>query len=226
LTEFINLTTYVILPQTPNIRSEINEQFKEVISELNGFGFYNLPNLSMGLFTEPDRLEQVTQSFRESLTASSEIEVDKAIESLFYWLAYSQNNQIPELPSDLIDNLVVRVCIRRQPGLYSAIKWMSNITSKMPDLLTQDHLTSIELGLKYLLLEIKFPSFENLEMTLQNNPLIPVLERREYRQLSSRLAHYLYRLYVQKGKKIPAILVEWKSISEKDVLPEVRKVWQ
>jgi SIR2-like domain len=226
LTEFINLTAYVILPQTPNIRSEINEQFKEVISELNGFGFYNLPNLSMGLFTEPDRLEQVTQSFRESLTASSEIEVDKAIESLFYWLAYSQNNQIPEPPSDLIDNLVVRVCIRRQPGLYSAIKWMSNIISKMPDLLTQDHLTSIELGLKYLLLETKFPSFENLEMTLQNNPLIPVLERREYRQLSSRLAHYLYRLYVQKGKKIPAILVEWKSISEKDVLPEVRKVWQ
>jgi hypothetical protein len=226
LTEFINLTAYVILPHTLDIQTELNNRFKEVISELNEFGFYNLPNLSMSLFVEPNRLEKVAQFFRESLTASSEIEVDKAIESLFYWLAYSQGNQIPKPPSDLIDDLVIRVCIRRQPGLYSAIKWISNIISEMPNLLTQDHLASIELGLKYLLLETKFPNFEDLEMTLQSNALIPVLELRDYRQLSSRLAHLLYLLYEKQGKELPAILVEWKSISEKDVLPEVRKIWQ
>jgi SIR2-like domain len=226
ISDLINLIAYVILPRVSDVKQELKNQINETISELDGFGFYNLPNLSMGLFIEPTNSEKVAQIFRERLTASSEIEVDKAIESLFYWLAYSRNDQIPKPPSDLIDDLVSRVNVRRQPGLYSAIKWVSNIVSEMPELLTQYHLDSFVLGLKYLLLETKFPDFADLETALQSKPLIPVLERRDYRQVATKLVCRLYHLYENQNKDLPPILLEWKNISENDVLPEVRKIWQ
>lgn len=63
-------------------------------------------------------------------------------------------------------------------------------------------------------------------INVDGNPLIRFEERPEYRRLVSRLAHFLYFFYEKQNKEIPSILVRWKNVSENDVLPEIRQVWQ
>jgi SIR2-like domain len=226
LNQLIQTLAYVILPKITEVSEDCRVEVNALISSLKVAGICVLPASIMSLFIEPENLEQVSLELRNGLASTKQDEVDKAIESLFYWLAYSRSCSLSEPPSDLLNELVNRVFVRRQPGLGSAIGWLANLIKEMPEILNARHYDSLLLALEYLLKETELPSLEDLEMTVESNPLIRFEERPEYRRLASRLAHRLYFFYEKQGKELPSILVEWKSISEKDVLPEVRKVWQ
>ena len=226
LNQLIDTLAYVILPRITEVSEDYKIEINALISDLEIAGICVFPVSIMTLFIEPENLELVSIKLRTGLASTKQDEVDKAIESLFYWLAYSRKYSLSELPSDLLDELVNRVFVRRQPGLGSAIGWLANLIKEMPEILNARHYDSLLLALEYLFKETELPSLQDLEMTIESNPLIRFEERPKYRQLASRLAYRLYLFYENQGKKLPSILVEWKSISEKDVLPEVRKVWQ
>jgi hypothetical protein len=226
LNQLIETLAYVIFPRIVEFSEDHKIEVKALISDLEAAGIYILPASTMALFIEPKNLEQVSLKLRASLASTKQDEVDKASQSLFCWLGYARNHSLPEPPSDLLDELVNRIFVRRQPGLGSSINWLANLIKEMPEILNAGHYDSLLLALEYLLKETELPSLQDLEMTIESNPLIRFEERPEYRRLASRLAHCLYFFYEKQSKELPSILVEWKSISEKDVLPEVRKVWQ
>jgi hypothetical protein len=226
LNQLIDTLAYVIFPRITEVPKDCKIEVNALISDLEAAGICVFPASIMTLFIEPEHLKPVSLKLRTGLASTKQDEVDKAIESLFYWLAYSRKYLLPESPSDLLDELVNRVFVRRQPGLGSAIGWLANLIKEMPEILNAEQYDSVLLALEYLLKETELPNLEDLEMTIESNPLIRFEERPEYRRLASRLAHRLYLFYEKQGKELPSILVEWKSFSEKDVLPEVRKVWQ
>jgi SIR2-like domain len=226
LNQLIQSLAYVILPKIAEMPEDCKIEVNALISDLEAAGICILPASIMTLFIEPENLKLVSLKLRTGLALTKQDEVEKAIESLFYWLAYSRKYSLPESPSDLLNELVNRVFVRRQPGLGSAIGWLANLIKEMPEILNAEQYDSVLLALEYLLKETELPSLQDLEMNIESNPLIRFEERPEYRRLASRLTHRLYLFYEKQGKELPAILVEWKNISEKDVLPEVRKVWQ
>lgn len=226
LNQLIDTLAYVILPRITEVPEDCKIEVNALISDLEAAGICIFPVSTMALFIEPENLELVSLKLRTGLASTNKDEVDKAIESLFYWLAYSRKYLLPESPSDLLNELVNRVFVRRQPGLGSAIGWLTNLIKEIPEVLNTGHFNSLLLALEYLLKETELPSLQDLEMTIESNPLIRFEERPKYRQLASRLAYRLYLFYEKQGNELPSILVEWKSISETDILPEVRKVWQ
>jgi hypothetical protein len=226
LNQLIDTLAYVILPRITEVPKDCKIEVSSLISDLEELGICVLPASVMFLFIEPENLELASLKLRTVLASTKQDEIDKAIESLFYWFAYSRSYSLSEPPSDLLDELVNRIFVRRQPGLGSAIGWLVNLMKEMPEILDAEQCNSVLLALEYLLKETELPSLQDLEMTVEGNPLIRFEERPKYRLLASRLAHRLYLFYEKQGKALPSILVEWKSISEKDVLPEVLKVWQ
>jgi hypothetical protein len=226
LNQLIETLAYIIFPRITDFSEKHKVEVKSLISNLEAAGICILPAATMTLFVEPENLEQVSLKLRNSLASTRQDEVDKAIQSLFYWIGYARHHSLPEPPPDLLNELVNRVFVRRQPGLSSAIGWLANLIKEMPEIFNAAHYDSLQLALEYLLTETELPSLQELEMTIERNPLIRFEERPEYRRLASRLAHRLYSFYEKQNKEIPSILVKWKNISENDVLPEVRKVRQ
>jgi hypothetical protein len=226
LNQLIETIAYVIFPRITELSEDRKVELKVLVSDLEAAGICIIPTSVMTLFVEPENLEQVSLKLRASLASTRQDEVNKASQSLFYWLGYALNHSLPEPPHDLLNELVNRVFVRRQPGLSSAIGWLANLIKEMPEILNAGHYDSLQLALEYLLKETELPSLQELEMTIESNPLICFEERSEYRRLASRLAHRLYSFYEKQNKEIPSILVKWKNISENDVLPEVRQVWQ
>jgi hypothetical protein len=226
LNQLIDTLAYVILPRITEVTEDCKIEVNALISDLETAGICVFPASIMALFIEPENLELVSHKLRTGLASAKQDEVDKAIESLFYWLAYSRKYSLPESPSDLLNELVNRVFVRRQPGLGSAIGGLTNLIKEIPEILNIGHYNSLLLALEYLLKETELPSLQDLEMTIESNPLIRFEERPKYRRLASRLAHRLYLFYKNQSKDLPSILVDWKNISENDVLPEVRKIWQ
>lgn len=226
LSRLIEVISYVILPRLRSDEDQFKISILNMVKELNDSNFNIVEAMPMMLFVQPDHLEQVSQKMRDSLVSVNENEIQKADLSLFHWLAYSSTYNIPKPPPDLLDILVNRAVTRRQPGLRTALDWLSNILKEMPEQLNDEQLDSLFLSLKYLLKEANLPTLFEFEMELSTKSLIDTNDRPECQEICSRLAFRLYKLLLQKGKDIPEVLTQWKNFSENSVLPEVRKVWQ
>jgi hypothetical protein len=182
--------------------------------------------LPMMLFIHADKIDEVNRRMRSSLASTKKNEIQKTDCSLFYWLSYSNINSIPKPSSDLLDIFLERVVNRHQPGLDTALSWLSEILKELPDLLNNEQMNSLYLALKYLLEDTTLPTLQDIEMQFLSKSLIIVNERPEYQKLCSQIAYYLYIKLTKEKKDIPDILTQWKTFSESSVLPEVRKIWQ
>jgi SIR2-like domain len=226
VSKLIEVVSYIVLPRLGNSDDQVEAGIKNLIQDLDNIGFRVIAAMPMTLFILPDDFDQVSQQMREALTSISMDEIQEADLSLFYWLAYSCNHNIPKPPPDLLDILVNRVVTRRQPGLRTALGWLFNILKEMPEQLSDEQLDSLCLALKYLLKEANLPTLFEFEIEFSTKSLIDTSDRPEYQRICSQLACRLHKLFLQKGRDIPEILIQWRNFSENSVLPEVRKIWQ
>jgi hypothetical protein len=220
------------LPQISYVTEGIKGQARQLVQDLQNFGFMALPLYPMGLYLDPDvdhsSISKISQKLRIGLASSTPEELEWATNALIYWLAFSHRHDLPTPSPDLLGELVTRVFTRRQPGLNFSLNSINSLMDMMPELFSSEHLDKLCIGLEYLLKETKFPCFEELKILLghQQLPLIPTSERRLYRQYCSCLANHIYHLLKDNGRNIPEILIAWKNDSEIDILPEVRKIWE
>jgi hypothetical protein len=226
VSKLVEVISYIVLPRLSNNDDQVKEGIRKLIQDLDNAGFCVITAMPMTLFILPDNFDQVSQRMREALTSISIDEIQEADLSLFYWLAYSCTHNIPKPPPDLLDILVNRVVTRRQPGLRTALGWLSNILKEMPEQLSDEQLDTLCLALNYLLKETNLPTVFEFEIELPTKSLIATSDRPEYQRICSQLAFRLRELFLQQGKDIPGILEKWKEFSEESVLPEVRKIWQ
>ncbi len=219
----------VIIPRLKESNTEIKEMAKTLISELDEAGISVLSLLSITLFIEPDNaIDRIAKKIRLGLSSLNSEEIDNAILGIENWLTCSQQKQIPEPPSDLLNDLVNKIVHRRQPRLNFAINRLANIIRMFPNLLEENQMQSLLIGLEYLLQETKLPdNWQEWKFLNQDiNSIIEIEDRPEYMRLTAYLAWQLYQLFGNQEKEIPKILIDWKKDCLNSVLPEVRKVWE
>ncbi len=219
----------VIIPRLKESNTEIKEIARTLISELDEAGISVLSILPITLFVEPEKaIDRIAKKIRLGLSSLNSEEIDNAILGIENWLTCSQQQQIPEPPSDLLNDLVNKIVHRRQPRLNFAINRLANIIIMFPNILEENQMQSLLIGLEYLLQETKLPdNWQEWKFFNQDiNSIIEVEDRPEYMRLTAYLSLQLYLIFENKEKEIPKILTDWKKDCLNSVLPEVKKVWE
>ena len=177
------------------------------------------------LFVDPARYDSVATRLRIGLNSTDTNEVVDCIEGLIRWFLYAQKDLLPMPPDHLVQELVIMVATRRQPGLELAMQKLSLILERAPHQLTEDMVRSACIGLEYLKKETELPTDLDKEVNSGSRPMIPIDRRPDCRKDAAGLAYALYKHLSEKNREIPQILVEWRNLSRSDPLPEVRRAW-
>ena len=135
-----------------------------------------------------------------------------------HWIIYEQIGIAPEIPNILVDNWINKVYSRRQPKLDNLLGDIGDCILYVPNVLNEMHWNYVLEGLEYLI-EERYKGF-NKESEFQ---LFPKSSYAIYRELCVRLAGVAYKVFQEKKKGTPDILIKWQKICETDSLPEVRR---
>jgi hypothetical protein len=223
------LIAKVILPRSVDSEDEVKSSIKNFISDLETLGVLTLSLLPTALFIDPKNYDTVAQKLRFTLNSTEQDNIADSIDGLYLWFFYSARGSIPAPPNDLLNELVNRVLIRRQPGLDSVMQCLAAILKDLPQLFTDTQLEkeNMCIALQYLLQDTELPNQLERDTLERGNMVIAVNARPKYRELAAEIAYRLHQLYTQTPEKaMPDILTKWREICQNDPLPEVRKVWK
>lgn len=216
----------VILPRLKNIKldSDFQDVMQNMFVELDDKGFLSKTTLPSLLFIDFEKFsyEKIAKTIRIGLVSTKKEEVVESIYGILNWILFSQTCNLASSPKDLFNEIINRILSRSVYGLDAAIDSILVLLQRYPSMFEPMHINSLILSLEYLLKETELPDSEELEIAGE----AIYHERPEYRRLASQLAYHLYSLLEKQGINIPEVLNDWKNISETDVLPEVREIWQ
>lgn len=221
----VQLVADVILPRLADSDDKTKTLAGRLLLDMEQSDFCVLSALPMTLFIDLNSYDEIAQKLRYGLSSTKEEEVHGSTLGIFNWLVHASRQCIRTPPDDLLNDLVNKVVIRRQPGLDSAIKRLSVIARRLPDLLDESQMTSLCLALEHLIKETELPERRDIESISDLPTPITVNERPEYRKLAAELAYRIFNQFTSTNKDIPQILIEWKEICQNDPFPDVRKVW-
>ena len=222
----VELMADVILPRLADANKETKALAGRLLSDMEQSGLCVLSALPMTLFINPNSYDEITRKLRYGLNSTKEVEVRDYTFGIFRWLVYGGRQYIPTPPDDLLNELVNRVVTRRQPGLDSAIRCVSDIVRRLPELLDENQIESLCVALDYLIKDTELPERHDREAISRVCLTIPINDRPESRKLAAELAYRLFSQFTSKNEEVPQILIEWKEICQDDPLPEVRRVWR
>jgi len=222
----VDLMADVILPRLADANEETNVIAGRLLSDMEQSGLCVLSALPMTLFIDPNHYGEITRKLRNGLNSTKEVEVRDYTFGIFRWLVYGGRQYVPTPPDDLLNELVNRVVTRRQPGLDAAIRCVSDIVRRLPDLLNESQMEALCVALEYLIKETELPKRHDRETISGLCITIPINDRPEYRKLAADLAYRIFSQFTSKNEEVPQILIDWKEICQNDPLPEVRRVWR
>lgn len=219
---FITLLSIVIIPRVEKNDQDAIDKIKIILNDLENSGYitiFALPMLlNLNMYSESETKDKLTKA----LFSSDDKYVKSSIEAIVYWLWYGDKKQIPQMPNTLIDELINKLYLRKQPELVKITQYLINIVESIPYYLNDEQMERICIALEYLSYET------DLNIILQNNfenlmqDRVDLTEQRYY---SSKLARVIYELIQNVGKDFPECLKIWKEASKNDPLPEVRNLW-
>jgi hypothetical protein len=221
----VQLMAKVILPRLADADEETKALAGRLLSDMGQSGFCVLSALPMTLFIDPESCDEIAQKLRYGLGSTKEEEVHSSTLGIFNWLVHASKGNISPPPNDLLNELVNRVFSRRQPGLDSAIQYVSEIIRRLPGCLDESQMDTLYIALEYLIKETELPKIQDREAISRVCLTIPINELPRYRELAAELAYRIFNQFTSKNKEIPQILIDWQEICKNDPLPEVRKVW-
>jgi hypothetical protein len=171
--------------------------------------------------------DPVANRLWENVTSHEPIEVEQATNAIVLWLTLRElDNQIPEPPDHLLEEIVNRTVARRMPGLGATLSNLLYVLHHSPDILRLEHLRHLCVGLRYLLEDTYLPAPSEQPGITEAYSSLPVGERTRYRQHSAALASAISRDLQRRGQQIPEILKVWERVGREDPLPEVRRAWR
>jgi len=227
ISELINLIGVIILPKIIVIEDkECKKEIVSLIDEMDEYGACVLSILPLILLIDQSKLDSIAHKLRMGLLSSKEIEAESAIFGISVWIHYAENKKIPPIPQDIITELMNKVVTRRQPGLFNAIHAVNEIIEINPQFLDDEqNRSSICEALEYLLKDTEIPLDQSDEKREQYKSSVPFNGLPHFRELSTILAYTMFKYFESNKKTIPAILLNWKEVSQTDTLPEVRSAW-
>lgn len=226
------------LRKIPQILAEVifpickNKKDKKFIKEIEAFLHemedYGIPvnAAKPGLiFFEPEISNLIAGEIKKGIEALEDHVINESMDGLCNWLIYHYlDHSFPDVPGDLIDELIWIISLRKQPGLWYAIDYTSFIIKNMPEIITERQIENISRGIEYLIDETD-PKIMKEKEQLHSKISIKTEEIPNYRSLASHLAFLLYNYFKNKHKTESKRMKNWKKALANDLLPEVRKIW-
>lgn len=221
--DMVQLISQIILPRLGPASGDVKARVKNLLSEMEQFNICVLSALPMTLFIEPENYDEVSQKTRLGLNSAKNEEVREAARGLFNWIILGNIGKIKSPPNDLLDELINRAIMRRQPGLGSIIDCISGIVKRLPGLINEKQIESLIIALQYLIKDTELPDKKELYKT--RDSLISVDKLPTYRKLCAELSFWIFQKLKNEDKEIPPIIIDWREACLKDPFPQVRKVW-
>jgi hypothetical protein len=167
--------------------------------------------------------DMAVTTLRHALISREPERVSRAADAILLWLAYAQDEQLPPPPAKLVDELIYKVSMLKQPLLPRTVSALTKIVSTFPHRLSKTNIADLESALASLLEETKLPKLSELDAEQNDPDAIAFVDRPNLQAAAGELAAVLHSSFVQKGQQIPTVLARWAEVIEKSVLPEVRK---
>lgn len=215
----VYLMISVIFLKIKYIDDKTKMEIKELLEGLKRKGIQISHVLPATLHLKIYDIDYVYQMLKRDLGSSDKNRVKYSSKGCLYWIVYEQRGIIPEIPDVLFDNWINKFYCRRQPKLDNLIGDIGDCMLHFPKMLNEMHWNSVLEGLEYLIEEVDIKVLTK-ESECQ---LFPKSSYALYRELCVRLAGVAYKVFQEKKKGTPDILIKWQKICETDSLPEVRR---
>lgn len=221
----VPLMTEVIVPHLVGCKPAICDIVERLNSELEAHGFGTLPLECSLLILRPEKASRLATLIRSELNSTDEAKIDAAIRAIVYWVIYHDRQLTTPPPQDLVDELIYRLRLRRQPGLRAVMMHLKTIIDLKPRLLSAEQAAGICEALKHLVAETALPKETLAEPSAEINAPISFEERPAYRILAAELAFSLSHA-PDAYKPGLNVFQLWEEACRNDVLPEVRRAWR
>ncbi|WP_095021692.1 SIR2 family NAD-dependent protein deacylase [Bacillus thuringiensis] len=213
------LMVSVIFLKLKSIDEITKKEIRGLLEDLKEKGIEISHVLPATLHLEIYDINYIYQILKKDLESIDKDRVKYSSKGCLYWIIYGQRGIVPEIPSVLFDNWINKIYSRRQPKLNNLLGDIGDCILYFPNVLNEMHWNYVLDGLEYLIEEVDI----NILTKEREYQLFPNSEFALYRELCVRLAGIAYKVYKEKGKDIPDILIKWKEICKNEKLPEVRK---
>ncbi len=201
------------------------EKIDGIISEMHQYGITVLESQTIALRYNIEKIASISFLLEKSLLSSISSEVRGAIDGISKWIMHSKNDSLLKPPDILFDKLVQKIAYRKQPELNVVIYRVTDLIRRYPDLLRQEHIAQLIIGLEFLLNDTLLPERKETELFSEKHSSIPFHERPYCRSLSAMLSKRLESYLINNAQNIPDVIATWKNAAQTDVLPEVRAAW-
>ncbi|WP_409405709.1 SIR2 family NAD-dependent protein deacylase [Priestia megaterium] len=213
----------VIIPYLDKEDEEVMEIITNLISEIEQAGYNIKALLPAALYLGIYSIDNTKNKLRYGLNSSDENDIDSSMFGIMYWVAYGKKGLIPPIPQELINDLVFKVFIRRQPKLDIALKYTVNLVKYFPECINEERVNMLCQTLEYLYVETEI-NYE--EESISNFKLIADEDIPAFRALAVSLSSSLYTFFNKQNIKAPSIVGKWKNTLKSNKLPEVRRAWK
>jgi hypothetical protein len=215
----INLIlTFVIIPRlSTQTDVTIKEQLLRLLEELNYYGIPSLSAASVSIIVFPEKAYEIYNELEKSVISLNEDNIRDAYRGIFQLLSLYKLDKIKELPMTIWNYIISPIRWRNSRGLLPAIDISYDIVEKIPELLPQDFLQEVLIGLDYLIDETGLDC---------KTFLIDFDERLECRMHAASLAYKLYNYCIERHLAIPEVILKWKEVcSSSEEFSEIQNQW-
>jgi len=216
--KLLQILEFVVIPRLnpENDKSSV----AELLKLLDEFESYKLNCVSLSavcipLF--PGQANVIYQKIQESILSVENKKIKNGYRAVFHVINLMKRKQITAVPNYFWGLITQQFKWRRLEAILPAIDTLKEIILYHEELLRDDILEDVIIGLDYLIEET---SLDNLESQIEKG------KRLEIRKESACISYGLYRFYKHNSLNIPDTVIQWKNIcNSTNEFAEIRKQW-
>ncbi len=215
------LLARVILPGMKRASEKDWEAILGMLAEMRGHAFYPSLALPYVLIHRSSQLKVVAKTLQDDLCAESNEIVAAAVEAIRHWCHLSHANQVPPIPRQMLEELVMRVVLRNQVGTIPMLESLTYLLVERPELFLKPMINSLARSLTQWHASLKLNTAESEVNEFENSA------KPEIRWWVAHLAWAIDQYFKTTSPKMPehSGVSLWRKICAEDPLPEMRRAF-
>jgi len=214
---FLNVLMYVT-----SVDKKLNSKVYNIIKDMETIDKQINSLLPIALYNGLTSQEKAEAALIDNLHSNEEKKVFDSIDGIGHWIYLTEQKMLPDLPSELISELVQKAFLRRAPHLEQALNVLIYLSKFKEFKFSFTQSEKLIDSLNNLFIETNISNFteDNLG-NLKKRELLPIRAR------ACELASVLYQRMKNEDADIPESILEWKKESERSTtVPEIKKAWK
>jgi hypothetical protein len=228
---FDRLLSRIIIPKLSNDDSNIKEKLRTFLKELEKKNILIQASNVASLRLFPENKAKINKSIQKGINSLSIDIIKNNLDAIFLWLTFSNRNEIEQIEFDYIKEIINRILVRRQPGLFDYILYLNIIIKYLPFKIKDSRIENLISALEFLIDELDYKNYDIISYRKNKVSKSKIINLNyndipKYRTIVSELTYNLLKKFQKGSIEIPLILKKWEDSCRNDPLPEVRYYWQ